>query len=56
VCSSDLRLSELGFSPGQVVEVIQNGRGVPVLVKVHDGRMAIDHNVAMEIIVQRKTL
>ncbi|KZK73853.1 MAG: hypothetical protein A3K90_03400 [Pelodictyon luteolum] len=50
------RLSELGFSPGQVVEVVQNGRGVPVLVKVHDGRMAIDHNVAMEIIVKRKTL
>ncbi|TCD47102.1 ferrous iron transport protein A [Chlorobium sp. N1] len=50
----ELRLSELGFSPGQTVEVVQSGRGVPFLLKVHDGRMAIDHSVAMEIIVRRK--
>ncbi|WP_244924400.1 FeoA family protein [Chlorobium phaeovibrioides] len=49
------RLSELGFSSGQVVEVVQNDRGVPVLLKVRDGRMAIDHAISMEIIVRRKT-
>jgi len=51
----DRRLSELGFSSGQVVEVVQNDRGMPVLVKVRDGRMAIDHTISMEIIVRRKT-
>lgn len=49
------RLSELGFSPGQRVEVVQGGCGVPLLLKVHDGRMAIDRDVAMEIIVRRTT-
>jgi len=38
-----------------VVEVVQNDRGMPVLVKVRDGRMAIDHTISMEIIVRRKT-
>ncbi|MDP8305629.1 MAG: ferrous iron transport protein A [Candidatus Chlorobium antarcticum] len=50
------RLSELGFSPGQAVEVVQNGAGVPLLLKVHDARMALDHKVAMEIIVRRKRI
>jgi len=49
------RLSELGFSPGQRVEVVQSGCGVPLLLKVHDGRMALDRDVAMEIIVRRTT-
>lgn len=47
------RLSEMGFSPGQVVEVVQNTPGVPMLLRVRDGRMVLDKRTAMEIIVRR---
>lgn len=53
-CGRERRLAELGFSAGQTVEMLQNSRGVPLLLKVCDARMAIDHKVAMEIIVKRK--
>lgn len=47
------RLSEMGFSPGQVVEVVQNTPGVPLLLRVRDGKMALDKRTAMQIIVRR---
>lgn len=47
------RLSEMGFTPGQIVEVVQNSPGVPLLLKVRDGKMAVDKRIAMEIIVRR---
>lgn len=47
------RLSEMGFSPGQIVEVVQNSPGVPLLLRVRDGKMALDKRTAMEIIVRR---
>jgi len=47
------RLSEMGFSPGQIVEVLQNSPGVPLLLRVRDGKMAVDKRTAMEIIVRR---
>ncbi|MBM3421958.1 MAG: ferrous iron transport protein A [Chlorobi bacterium] len=47
------RLSEMGFSPGQIVEVVQNSPGVPLLLRVRDGKMAVDKRTAMEIMVRR---
>ncbi len=47
------RLSEMGFSPGQIVEVVQNTPGVPLLLRVRDGKMALDKRTAMQIIVRR---
>jgi ferrous iron transport protein A len=43
----------MGFSPGQVVEVVQNTPGVPLLLRVRDGKMALDKRTAMQIIVRR---
>lgn len=43
----------MGFSPGQVVEVLENDPGVPLLLRVRGGKMAMDKRVAMEIIVRR---
>jgi len=48
-----VRLSEMGFSPGQIVEVVQNTPGVPLLLRVRDGKMALDKRTAMQIIVRR---
>jgi len=43
----------MGFSPGQIVEVVQNSPGVPLLLRVRDGKMAVDKRTAMEIMVRR---
>jgi ferrous iron transport protein A len=43
----------MGFSPGQIIEVVQNSPGVPMLLRVRDGNMALDKRTAMEIIVRR---
>jgi ferrous iron transport protein A len=47
------RLAEMGFSVGQTIEVIENSPGMPLLVQVHDGRVAIGRGVAMRIMVRR---
>lgn len=52
-CGSGRRLAEMGFSQGQVIEVIENNPSMPLLVKVHDSRLAIDRGIAMHIMVRR---
>ncbi|UWX57160.1 ferrous iron transport protein A [Chlorobaculum sp. MV4-Y] len=47
------RLAEMGFSVGQTIEIIENSPGMPLLVRVHDSRVAIDRGVAMRIMVRR---
>jgi ferrous iron transport protein A len=47
------RLADMGFSPGQVIEVIENNPAMPMLVRVHDSRVAIDRGIAMRIMVRR---
>lgn len=47
------RLAELGFSRGQTVEMLKNHSGLPLLVRIGDGKMALDKQSAMEIIVRR---
>lgn len=47
------RLAELGFSRGQIVEMLKNHSGLPLLVRIGDGKMALDKQSAMEIIVRR---
>lgn len=47
------RLAEMGFSRGQVVEVLQNNPGVPLLLRIGDSKIALDRRTAMEIIVRR---
>ncbi len=52
-CNSGRRLAEMGFSQGQVIEIIENNPSMPMLVKVHDSRLAIDRSIAMHIMVRR---
>ncbi|NTV45224.1 MAG: ferrous iron transport protein A [Chlorobiales bacterium] len=47
------RLAELGFNRGQIVEMLKNHSGLPLLVRIGDGKMALDKQSAMEIIVRR---
>ncbi len=48
------RLAALGFVPGARISMVQNyGRG-PLIVLVHQARVALGRNEAMHIIVQRE--
>ncbi|GAB6184387.1 FeoA family protein [Thermodesulfovibrio hydrogeniphilus] len=46
-------LTALGFHPGKVVEVIDNQRGGPILIKIDNSRIAIGRGMAMKIMVRR---
>ncbi len=47
------RLAEMGFAPGQRIEIIENNPAMPMLVSVQNGRIAIDRSIAMQIMVRR---
>ncbi|NTU92194.1 MAG: ferrous iron transport protein A [Chlorobiaceae bacterium] len=51
--NSGKRLADMGFSPGQTIEVIENNPAMPMLVRIHDSRVAIDRSIAMRIMVRR---
>ena len=51
--NSGKRLADMGFSPGQTIEVIENNPAMPMLVRLHDSRVAIDRTIAMRIMVRR---
>ncbi len=36
-----------------MIEVIENNPAMPMLVRVHDSRVAIDRGIAMRIMVRR---
>lgn len=46
------RLSEMGFSIGEKIQVINSTRG-PVVVKIKDSRLALGRGLAMGIIIRR---
>ncbi len=52
---NEKRLAEMGFSVGQAIEIIENSPGMPLLVQVHDSRVAIGRKIAMRIMVRRIT-
>lgn len=45
----------MGFYPGEVVEVLQSEAGELLLLKLRDSRLALDKQIAMDIIVRRVT-
>ncbi|ACF11829.1 FeoA family protein [Chlorobaculum parvum NCIB 8327] len=47
------RLAEMGFSVGQTIEIIENSPGMPLLVRVHDSKVAIGRGIAMRVMVRR---
>jgi ferrous iron transport protein A len=48
----DIRIEELGLRIGKIVEMLNNGGGGPVLLKVDESRIAVDRSMAMKIMVK----
>lgn len=48
------RAEELGLRIGKTVEMLTNGGGGPLLLKVDESRLALDRRVAMTIQVRRQ--
>jgi len=48
------RCLSLGFTPGSVVEMLENFSGCPVLVKVHDTKVALGRELAEKMTVSRE--
>ena len=49
------RCLSLGFTPGSVVEMLENYNGCPVLVKVHDTKVALGRELAEKMTVSGET-
>ncbi len=46
------RLAEMGIIPGAKVEVVQGQPGCPLLLAIHDTRLAIERGIASKVLVQ----
>jgi len=44
---------DMGLRAGKVIEMLNNKRRGPILVKVDESRIAIDRGMAMKIMVKR---
>lgn len=51
---SDCRAEEMGLRVGKRVEMLTNGGGGPLLLKVDESRLAIARGMAMNILVRRQ--
>ena len=49
-----VRLEDMGIRPGKEVEMLNNGGGGALLVKVDDSRIAVGRGMAMKIMVRRQ--
>jgi len=45
----------MGIIPGAELEIVHAGRGGPLIVRVHEGRIVLGRGMAHRIIVTRKT-
>ena len=50
---SAIRLEDMGIRPGKEVEMLNNGGGGALLVRVDDSRIAVGRGMAMKIMVRR---
>lgn len=53
-CSSTCRVEDMGLRAGKVVEMLTNGGGGALLVKVDETRIAMGRGMAMKVMVRRK--
>lgn len=51
---SAVRLEDMGIRPGKEIEMLNNGGGGALLVKVDDSRIAVGRGMAMKIMVMRE--
>lgn len=49
-----VRLEDMGIRPGKTVEMLNNGGGGALLVKIDEARIAVGRAMAMKIMVRRK--
>lgn len=49
----DCRVEDMGLRVGKLVEMLTNGGGGPILVRVDESRIAVDRGMAMKIMVRR---
>lgn len=49
----DCRSGDLGLRVGKTVQMLSNGGGGPVLLKLDESRLAIARRMAMKILVRR---
>jgi ferrous iron transport protein A len=49
----DCRVEELGLRVGKMVEMLRNGGGGPLLLKVDESRLGIARGMAMKIMVKK---
>jgi ferrous iron transport protein A len=49
---SGLRLTEMGLTPGTIIEVLQAARAQPLLLRVRGSQLAIDRRTARKIEVE----
>jgi ferrous iron transport protein A len=47
----ECRTEDLGIRIGKTVEMLSNGGGGPILLKVDESRIAVDRGLAMKIMV-----
>ncbi|MCM2357160.1 MAG: ferrous iron transport protein A [Geobacteraceae bacterium] len=53
-CKCDCRVEDMGLRVGKSVEMLTNGGGGPILLKVDESRIAIARGMAMKIMVRRQ--
>ncbi|MEW6487474.1 MAG: FeoA family protein [Thermodesulfobacteriota bacterium] len=53
--SAGSRVEDVGLRAGKVVEMLTNGSGGPILLKVDESRIALGRGVAMKILVRRQS-
>jgi ferrous iron transport protein A len=46
------RTEDMGLRIGKMVEMLNNGGGGPILLKVDESRIAVDRNLAMKIMIK----
>jgi ferrous iron transport protein A len=52
-CAGDEgRIEDLGLRIGKIVEMLNNGGGGPILLRVDESRIAVDRGMAMKIMVK----
>lgn len=49
------RAEDLGLRTGKRVEMLQKGKGGPILIKIDESRIAVGRGLACKIMVERPT-
>ncbi|HEY6009638.1 MAG TPA: FeoA family protein [Geobacteraceae bacterium] len=51
-CRPECRTEDMGLRVGKTVEMLNNGGGGPILLRIDESRIAVDRSLAMKIMVK----